>query len=144
VNVSEPTLRRWLAVVALAGLAVALYLTVDRAAGHAPACPIGGGCETVQASRYAEVAGVPVAWLGLTGYATLLVAALLPGALGRALGLFAALVGIGFSAWLTYAEVALIHSLCAWCLASAALMTVALVLTTLRAGAPEPAPSLSS
>jgi uncharacterized membrane protein len=29
----------------------------------------GGGCETVQTSRYAEVAGVPVSLLGLLGYA---------------------------------------------------------------------------
>jgi len=144
VTPSEGALRRWLAAVAVAGLAIALYLTVERAAGRAPACPIGGGCETVQSSRYAEIAGVPVAWLGLVAYAALLVAALLPGLPGRALGLFVATVGVGFSAWLTYAEVSLIHALCAWCLASAALMTIALVVTALRAGAPEPAPSLSS
>jgi uncharacterized membrane protein len=129
---SETGLRRALAAVALAGLGIAAYLTAERAAGHAVACPIGGGCETVQSSRYAEVAGVPVAWLGLVGYALLLVAALWAGPPGRVLGLFVATAGIGFTAWLTYAEVALIDAICAWCVASAVLMSAAFVLAILR------------
>jgi uncharacterized membrane protein len=74
-----------------------------------------------------------VAVLGLVAYGALLVAALLPGPVGRALGLFTALVGVGFSAWLTYAEVVLIEAICAWCVTSAALITLALILTAVRA-----------
>ena len=66
-------------------------------------------------------------------YATLLVAAILPGPFGRALGLFTAVVGVGFSAWLTYAELVLIGAICAWCVSSAVLITLALVLTAWRA-----------
>ena len=36
-------------------------------------CAIAHGCATVQQSRYAELAGVPVALLGLAGYAAILV-----------------------------------------------------------------------
>jgi uncharacterized membrane protein len=36
------------------------------------------GCGTVQTSEYAEVAGVPVALLGLLGYVVLFSAALFP------------------------------------------------------------------
>ncbi len=122
-----------LAVVGLAGLAVATYLTIERALGRAPSCIVGGGCTVVQASKYSELAGIPVAVLGLVAYATLLVAAILPGPLGRALGLFTAVVGVGFSAWLTYAELFLIAAVCAWCVASAVLITLALILTAWRA-----------
>ena len=70
--------------VAVAGLAVSGYLTAVRASGDDPACVVGGGCQTVQESEYSELAGIPVAVLGLVAYAALLVAALLPGPLGRA------------------------------------------------------------
>jgi uncharacterized membrane protein len=130
---SETALRIAIGVVAVAGLAVSGYLTAVRAAGDDPACVVGGGCHTVQESEYSELVGIPVAVLGLVAYGALLVAALLPGPVGRALGLFTALVGVGFSAWLTYAEVVLIEAICAWCVTSAALITLALILTAVRA-----------
>jgi len=131
--VDETVLRIALGAVAAAGLAVSAYLTAVRAAGDAPSCVVGGGCKTVQESEYSELAGIPVAVLGLLAYGALLVAALLPGPPGRALGLFTALVGFGFSAWLTYAELVLIEAICAWCVTSAVLITLALVLTVVRA-----------
>ena len=137
----ETALRVAIAVVAIAGLAVSGYLTAVRYSGGDPACVVGGGCTTVQESEYSELAGIPVAVLGLVAYAALLVAAILPGPAGRALGLFTALVGVGFSAWLTYAELVLIEAICAWCVASAVLITLALILTAARAaragGGPE-------
>lgn len=51
------------------GLAVAGYLTWVHYAGLDPVC--GGGCERVQSSTYADLGGVPVALLGLGGYATI-------------------------------------------------------------------------
>ena len=131
----EGVLRIALGAVALAGLGVAGYLTAVRASGGDPACVVGGGCTTVQDSEYAELAGIPVAVLGLLAYGALLVAAILPGPAGRALGLFTAIVGVGFSAWLTYAEIFLIEAICAWCVASAVLITLALVLAAARARA---------
>jgi uncharacterized membrane protein len=129
---SERALRIALGVVALAGLGVAGYLTAVRAAGDSPTCVIGGGCHTVQSSDYSELAGIPVAWLGLAAYVGLLVAAILPGQLGRALGLFTAVVSFGFSSWLTYAELVIIDAVCAWCVTSAILITLSLLLTIAR------------
>jgi uncharacterized membrane protein len=129
----EGALRVALGAVALAGLAISAYLTAVRYADENPSCVIGGGCTTVQNSEYAELAGIPVAVLGLLAYGGLLAAALLAGPLGRALGLFTALVGVGFSAWLTYAELFLIEAVCLWCVVSAILMVLALVLTVARA-----------
>jgi uncharacterized membrane protein len=141
---SELSLRIGLAVVALAGLADSGYLTAVRLAGSDPVCVVGGGCHTVQQSDYSELAGIPVAVLGLIGYATLLVAAILPGQLGRALGLFTAFVGFGFSAWLTFVELFIIDAICTWCVVSAVLITLALILTVLRALSPEATPAGSA
>lgn len=129
----ERGLRVAIGAVAVAGLGVAGYLTAVRAAGDDPTCVIGGGCGTVQDSEYAELAGIPVAWLGLAAYVGLLAAALIPGGPGRALGLFTAAVSFGFSAWLTAVELFVIDAICTWCVTSAILVTIALVLTVMRA-----------
>ena len=71
--------------------------------------------------------------VGLVGYSGLFFSAMLRGELGVYLGFLIALVGTLFSAYLTYLEVFVIHALCQWCLASAALMVAALVCATLRA-----------
>lgn len=140
-RISETALRIALGVVSVAGLGVAGYLTSVRLQGEAPTCIVGGGCKTVQESDYSELAGIPVAVLGLVAYVALLAAALIPGQLGRALGLFTALVSFGFSAWLTFAELFIIDAICTWCVTSAILVTLALVLTILRAFGPWATPA---
>ncbi len=134
----ERPLRVAQGVVALLGLGVATYLTVVRAEGESPTCVIGGGCHTVQSSEYSELAGIPVAWLGIAAYIGLLVAAFLPGQAGRAVGLFTAVVSFGFSAWLTYAELVIIDAVCAWCVTSAILVTISLIIAVMRAASPSP------
>ncbi len=120
------------ALVALIGLGIAAYLTYIHYAGLKPLCLASGGCERVQSSRYAELAGVPVAVLGLVGYAAILASLAAPAETGLLAGAFVALVGFGFSAYLTYAELFKIHAICQWCVASAVLMTILAVLTTVR------------
>jgi uncharacterized membrane protein len=87
----------------------------------------------LQASRYATVLGVPVAVLGFVGYTGLLASAVLRGEVGVNLGFLIALVGTLFSAYITYLEVFVIHAICQWCLASAAIMVAALICATLAA-----------
>ena len=131
---SEGRLRAVLGVLGLLGLAVATYLTITHYQGDSPVCLAGGhGCETVQKSDYAELAGIPVPILGLFGYLTVLLAAALPGDPGRMLGLFAGLIGFGFSAYLTYLELFVIDAICQWCVASALLMTLLLGVNAERA-----------
>ena len=114
-----------LAIAALAalGLALAGYLTYVHYADIAPVCS-GGGCEKVQSSSYAELAGVPVALIGLVGYLAILGSLMLPGERGLLLGALLALVGFGFSLYLTYLELFEIDAICQWCVASAVLMTL--------------------
>lgn len=116
--------------VAVLGLAIAGYLTVVHYTGAEPVCGIGHACVTVQRSSYAELAGVPVALLGLLGYVTLLGALVLR---ARTVAATVALTGFGFSAWLTYVEVAKLDAICPWCVASAVCMTVLAALTAREA-----------
>ncbi len=128
------------------GLAIAGYLTYVHYAGISPVCEIAHGCEKVQSSRWSEVAGIPVALLGLVGYAGILVALFVPGEAGLLAAAGQALAGAGFSAYLSYREVFTIDAICIWCVASALLLAALAVITVLRllradpsAGAP-PAP----
>jgi uncharacterized membrane protein len=130
---SERRLRIAVAALSLAGIAVAGYLTWVHYADLEPICAGGsGGCEKVQSSHYAELAGVPVALLGLIGYGAILASLALPGEAGRFAGALLALAGFGFSAWLTYAELFEIDAICQWCVASALIMTALAVVTSLR------------
>jgi uncharacterized membrane protein len=131
---SERVLRIVAAVLAIAGLAVAIYIAIADSGGGAPQCLAGGhGCETVAHSRYSHLAGVNIAIFGIGGYALLLAAAALPGDLGRFGGFFVSLIGFGFSAYLTYLELFVINAICQWCVASAVLMTLLLCVNTTRA-----------
>lgn len=116
---TQRRLRAALGALALAGLAVSAYLTYLHYAGGSPYCVAGGsGCERVQESEYAELAGIPVALLGMLAYAALLVSAIAAGRLAAAAGAALALAGAAFSAWLLYAQLALIDAVCQWCVAN--------------------------
>lgn len=131
---SERNLRIIAAILALAGIGVATYIAIAESGGGAPKCLVGGsGCETVANSKYADLAGVNVAVIGIAGYVLLLVAAIIPRDAGRFGGFLAALVGFGFSAYLTYLELFVIDAICQWCVGSAVLMTLSLAVAATRA-----------
>jgi uncharacterized membrane protein len=118
--------------VTVAGLAIATYLTIVHYTGGEAICQLSGGCEKVQTSSYADLAGVPVALLGLIGYAAILATFALPsGDRVRLLRVLLTGGGFAFSAYLTYAEVFVIEAICQWCVASAVVMTILLVLTAI-------------
>jgi uncharacterized membrane protein len=131
---SETTLRRVAACLAVLGIGIATYIAIADAGGGAPACLAGGhGCATVAQSSYADLAGVSVAVIGIVGYALLFAAALASGDAARFAGLALALVGFGFSLYLTYLELFVIDAICQWCVASALVMTALLAANGLRA-----------
>ena len=127
-----PVLRAASAAFALAGLAIAAYLTVVHYSGSTPVCAISHGCATVQHSRYAELGGVPVALLGLAGYAAILASLARDSEGARTVTAFLSLAGFGFSGWLTYVELARLEAVCSWCVASAVCMTVLAALSVTR------------
>ena len=122
--------RQTIAVLALAGTFVALYLWLHRI-GVIGVLQCGtGGCDTVQASQYADFLGLPVALYGVGGYLALLIvslAAVRPVAAGRrgfdVVLAAAASLGLAFTVYLTALELFVIHAICRWCVASAAIIT---------------------
>jgi uncharacterized membrane protein len=126
--------RQAIAVLALVGIAIATYLWLH-AIGVIGVLQCGtGGCETVQASRYAQLLGIPVAFYGVVGYVALFGIAIAgaqpalaarPGPTRWLLTLSGA--GLGFTLYLTYLELFVIHALCRWCLGSAVVITVIFV-----------------
>jgi uncharacterized membrane protein len=121
---TAPRLRIAVAALALVGAAISGYLVWVHFAELQPFCVGGGGgCEQVQSSQYAKLGGVPVAVIGLAGYLAILVSLVPPGSGGRSVTVFLALAGAGFSAYLTYLELAVIDAICQWCVASAIVMT---------------------
>jgi uncharacterized membrane protein len=135
-------LRPVTAVLALIGIGIAGYLTYIHYAGINPICISGGGgCEKVQSSRWSELAGIPVAVLGLAGYVAILLSLALPEDIGQLAAALLSLVGAGFSLYLTYTELFEIHAICQWCVASAVLMVLLAIVSVARvlAGVPEPA-----
>jgi uncharacterized membrane protein len=86
----------------------------------------------VQSSAYAKLAGIPVALLGLLGYAAILVTLLRDGETARTATALLALGGAGFSAWLTFVEVARLDAICIWCVGSALCMALLAGLSVAR------------
>jgi uncharacterized membrane protein len=127
------SLRITLTVLTIAGLGVAGYLTYIHYAGINPVCTAGGSCEKVQTSVYSELAGVPVALIGLLGYASILGLLIGPeNETSRGAMMALTLVGFAFSAYLTYRELYSIHAICEWCVSSAVVLTVMTPLSVWR------------
>jgi uncharacterized membrane protein len=131
---SARTLRITLLALTLIGVGIATYLTVIHYAGIKPLCGKGGGgCEIVQTSEYSKLAGVPVALIGLIGYVAILASLLAPGSENSRLATVGmALIGFGFSAYLTGREVFSIHHLCDWCLSSFVIIFLIMCLSIWR------------
>lgn len=128
----------------LLGVGVATYLVYVHYAGIEPFCVSSGGCEVVQSSVYADFLGVPVALLGLIGYILIFGSLFIPGDLGRGATAALTLSGFGFSVYLTYLELFEIKAICQWCVASAIIMTVLMVLAMIRFMAAPAAPTTES
>ena len=133
-------LDRLMLILIVAGIVIASYLTYVKLFGIKPYCAGVGNCEAVQTSPYAELLGVPVAIWGLLGYLVLLALYLVKrnnwanlAWVARQLFFLTTLVGVLYSAYLTYLELFVIHAICPWCVASAIVMTALFVLAIIDA-----------
>ena len=115
------------ALLALLGVLVALYLTLYKfGIIGVLSCSV-GSCESVNTSRWAVFLGQPVAAWGLAAYLLILALALagLQGVAPRQTALATTAIstwGVLFSGWLTYLELFVIRAICMWCVISATLM----------------------
>jgi len=130
---AEGTLRGIATFLATFGIGVATYIAIADSGGGSPVCIAGGhGCQTVAESSYSHLFGVNIAIFGVLGYVVLLTSALLRGDVPRMAGFLVALVGFGYSLYLTYLELFTIDAICQWCVASAVLMTLLFVTNSAR------------
>lgn len=119
-------------VLSFIGIGLASYLTYVHYSGSQVVCT-SDACELVQTSVYSKLAGVPVALLGLIGYVGIFASAVLPEREETrlaTLGLTA--IGFGFSAYLTSRELFSLHQICEWCVSSAIIMTILMLLSIYR------------
>ena len=119
---SIPKLPVAAAIVALAGLADAVYLTVHHVTAEPVPCSIVEGCETVLTSPYATIGDIPLAAFGGVAYFVAFALALLT-AFGNRLtwvlfGIQVALMS-AFTLWLLYLQAYVIGAFCQFCLLSA-------------------------
>ncbi len=124
------------AALALAGIFISLYLTLYKLGVIGElTCSI-GSCETVNTSKWSTFLHLPVAAWGLLFYAEVFVIALV-GTMPRfeneailsVLLVAEAAIGVLFSAWLTYLELAVIHAICIWCVTSATIVLAILLVS---------------
>jgi uncharacterized membrane protein len=128
--------RQTLALLAVVGICLALYLTLYKVGVIGVlSCSI-GSCETVNTSKWSMLLGIPIAAWGLGAYATLLVLAMVGSGEAHETNvtisrIIVALAGwsVLFSAWLTYQELFVIRAICIWCISSAVLWVVILALS---------------
>jgi uncharacterized membrane protein len=118
------------ALLALLGIADALYLTIEHVTGQSVKCTIISGCSAVLSSPYAVVAGIPLAAVGGAAYFTVFSLAILALFGYRFAGkLLLPLVGAMFlvTLWLIYLQAFVIREFCQYCLLSALITTTLLV-----------------
>lgn len=130
------TRRQALALLAVVGILIALYLTLYKMGVIGVlSCSI-GSCETVNTSKWSMLFGIPIAEWGLAAYVALFGLAIAGSTEARERSvtiarLLVALAGFSvlFSAWLTYLELFVIHAICIWCVTSALLWVVILAVS---------------
>ena len=123
---------------AILGLLVSIYMTIYKVTANDNMCLGSGDCSTVNASRYSEVNGIPVALIGVLGYVSIIGIHWLERRNdffeqnGSMIFFGISLIGFFFTLWLIYVEIALIKALCPFCLASQATMTIIFILSIIR------------
>jgi len=127
-------------ILALLGVGISGYLTYVKLSATQAVCLGLGECETVQNSPYSVILGIPIAVLGLLTYLAIIAlwwwsqdeqrpyADLTPMLL---FGI--TLFGFLYSAYLTYLELFVLKAICPWCVASAIIMTVLMIINARQA-----------
>ncbi len=130
-------LRKSLIALNIVGLLDAAYLTWVKLVEKG-ICGVSSGCEVVNTSQYSSIAGVPIAVLGGGAYVVMLVILLLEKRsvffeLNGPLIVFGlSLAGVLYSGYLTYLELYVIRAICPFCVLSAVVLSLILILSAVR------------
>ena len=120
------------------GLLVSIYMTIYKVSNNDGMCLGSGDCSTVNASRFSEMNGIPVAVFGVVGYIAILFVHFFENRnaffkKNGTLFIFGmSLTGFIFTLWLVYVEVALLKAYCPFCITSQVAMTVIFILAVIR------------
>jgi uncharacterized membrane protein len=112
------------AIVSLAGLADATYLTVQALTGETLGCGGSPDCFRVLGSSYSRIAGIPVASFGMLAYFSVFTFATFAAfGYARARIFLILIISAMFLAtlWFLYVQAFLLHAYCRYCLFSAAI-----------------------
>ena len=134
----EKRLSQLAIILTIIGLLVSIYMTIYKFLKIEAMCVGSGGCHVVNASRYSEVYGIPVAVLGIAGYLAILAVLLLE----RKAGFFQqngtllffglSLTGFLFTLYLIFVETVLIKAYCPFCITSQTAMTIIFIISVIR------------
>lgn len=124
-----------IAVLALAGIGVSsLALYHHYGTSQTNYCDFGQNfnCDIVNRSVYSTVFGIPVALIGILGYAFLLMLTTLYRAKAQmpTMLIIGATVGLGFAIYLTYIEAFVLGTWCIVCLSSAGIILLITILSS--------------
>jgi uncharacterized membrane protein len=131
-------LRRVSISLTILGVIDGIYLTWIKLSNTSAYCAGIGDCDTVNFSPYAEIAGIPVALLGTGAYLVILLLLLYETKTAfmreyAPMGVFGlSLIGVLFSAYLTYVEIVILRAICPYCVLSAVLLVLLLCVGTYR------------
>ena len=125
-----------IALLGFIGMIDALYLSIKRNAGPIP-CHITRGCSDVLTSKYSEVAGIPLSWIGLAFYVTVFSLAIFtifedpqhPAGFPVKMIFYLSGLGLIISALLVGVQAFILKAFCEYCLLSAALVLSIFLLT---------------
>jgi len=138
-NIIKKKLNSAVLILSLIGLVDSLYLTILKVTNNQSLCLKGiGDCWSVNISRYSEIAGIPVAILGAGAYLAIVLLTLFEDRLpilreyGNLFLFGITLIGVIYSAYLTYVEIAILNAICPFCVLSAVLMVGLLALAIYR------------
>jgi len=125
-------------VLAIIGLLDSAYLFIYKISKNNAMCLGSGDCSTVNASRFSEIKGIPVSILGFIAYLAIIILLFLEirklySSENSNLMVFGiSLVGVFFSAYLTYIELYVIHAVCPFCVLSAVVITLIFIISIVK------------
>jgi len=125
-------------ILAVIGAADAVYLLVLKFTQSEAMCIGNHGCVTVNNSPYSTIYNIPVSLLGLMAYLSIILILSMEPRLpvvktyGRIISFGLALTGTLFSGYLTYLEYFVIYAVCPFCMISAVVISLILILSTIR------------
>ncbi len=126
-------------IAAIIGALDAAYLTWVKLSHNEKLCAPGlGDCFTVNTSRYSEVYGIPIAIFGLAAFLAIIFILLGESRIpflqeNGSLALFGiSLVGVIYSAYLSYLEEFVLHAWCPYCVLSAIMILTIFIASIFR------------